>query len=264
MNIQHYWNFFLKRTLRRKSVWIPLIAYLFFFLIRFLVVEPLQPWPVEKASDFLEFFFGFQTIFFLNWFVFPNLLSWVLWWRFDDIGQETQKDSTDLFLLSTEIPTNRKKIFLGKAFFLTSFLIGLHLIYVFLETTLFWKLGVFDAYNGINAFLFMIGNFFVAPLFFFLPSFIFLFSLASLKSIWHTILKWSGVAVIISQAIVKLAFIAISGKEASEQWSEKVSKFWNNLSSNYLYILAIISLVVFLSLITFRLAYKDYQEKDLS
>ncbi|WNE40260.1 MAG: hypothetical protein GBAus27B_000327 [Mycoplasmataceae bacterium] len=264
MNIQYYWSFFLKRTLRRKSVWIPLIAYLFLFLIQFFLAEPFQPWPVEKASDFLKYCFGLQIVFSLNWFFFPNLLSWVLWWRFDDIGQETQTDGTDLFLLSTETPTNRKKIFLGKAFFLTSFLIGLHLIYALLEMTLSWKLGVFDAYSGINAFLFMIGNFLVAPLFFFLPSFIFLFSLASLKSIWYTILRWLGTAYIISSVIINLLLLAIWGKEAVGEWGEKVSKFWNNLGSNYLYILAIIGLVFFLSLITFRLAYKDYQEKDLS
>jgi hypothetical protein len=265
MNIQHYWNFFLTRTLRKKSVWIPIIAYLLLFLITFFSAKSADSFPIKDTNDFLKRSFLFQVTFFTKWFFLPSLMSWVLWWRFDDIGKETQTDGTDLFLLSTEIPTNRKKIFFGKVFFVTSFLISLHLIMNSLDVTLAWKQGVFDAYTGINIFLFIIGNFLIAPLFFFLPLFIFLFSLASLKSIWYNILKWLGVIIIVLTSISLTLLALILEKGKTEEWIEKIKDFSTKLNSNYLWIiLAIMGVTISLSLITLRLAYKDYQEKDLS
>jgi len=52
------------------------------------------------------------------------------------MGQKTQTDGTDLFFLSTEIPTSRRQIFWRKVFFTTSLLVGLYLFLLALPLAL--------------------------------------------------------------------------------------------------------------------------------
>jgi hypothetical protein len=93
-----------------------------------------------------------------------------------------------------------------------------------------------------------------------------LFSLASLGSVWYTILKWFGrLSVILIMLLGILVFQALYqgggvGKKILE-WGENFFKW---LSQNYLLTtLTIMGVVIFLALFTLSLAYKDFQKKDL-
>jgi hypothetical protein len=129
------------------------------------------------------------------------------------VGQKTQEDGTDLFFLSTEIPTSRKQIFWGKVAFLTSFFSVLHLVLFALPLSLLlWKSSYFSNFTGLQAFLFLAWNFLITPLLFLVPLVVLLFSLASLKSVWYTILKWFGrLSVIFIMLLGFLVFQALSG-----------------------------------------------------
>ena len=183
------------------------------------------------------------------------------------MGQKTQTDGTDLFFISTEIPTSRKRIFWRKVVFLTSFFLALHLILFALPLSLLlWKTDYFSNFTGLQTFLFLVCNFLTLPLLLFVPLVVFLFSLASLNSVWYTILKWFGrLSVIFIGLLWILVYQALQhGGGIGEkilQWSKDFS---NWLSQNYLLTtLTIMGIVVFLALFTLPWAYRDYKNKDL-
>jgi hypothetical protein len=213
--------------------------------------------------------------------VFPNLIflptliwtftfspiSWIFWGQFDEVGQKTQTDGTDVFFLSTEVPTSRKRIFWRKVAFLTSFFSVLHLLLFALPLSLLlWKANYFSNFTGLQTFLFLTWNFLITPLLFIVPLVAFLLSLASLNSVWYTFLKWFGRLSAIFIALLGLTvYQALShGGGIGEkilQWSKD---FFQWLSQNYLLTtLTIMGAVILLALFTLSLAYRDYQKKDL-
>lgn len=292
MNTRHSWNYFLKRTFSKKSTWIILILHIFVLSFFFLTFDKKNEWflgrqwvEVGKRGT-LEFYAGYTnpTIKNVNDFfacVFPNLIvlplvvwtffispiSWIFWGQFDEVGQKIQTDGTDLFFLSTEIPTSRKQIFWGKVTFLTSLLIGLYLILFALPLSLLlWRTNYFNNFTGLHTFLFLAWNFLVTPLLLFAPLVVLLFSLASLNSVWYTFLKWFGrLSIIFISLLGILVFQALyQGGGAGKKILEWGKEFFKWLSKNHLLTtLTIMGIVIFLTVLTLSLAYKKFQKKDL-
>ena len=282
-------KYFWKRAFAKNSTWIILFLHLafvglllatikkdWFFGMQREIVErsdghswniPIMP----KISNVNSFFsIVFPNLIFLPiliWTYVFSPLSWLFWGQFDEVGQKTQTDGTDLFFLSTEIPTSRKQIFWRKVSFLVSFFSVLHLLLFALPLSLLlWKVNYFSNFTGLQTFLFLSFSFLIIPLLLFIPLVILLFSLASLNSFWYTLLKWFGrlsVIFIMLLGLLVLQTLRHGGGlgEKILQWS---GDFSNWLSQNYLLTtLVIIGTVIFLTLLTLPLAYRDYQKKDL-
>lgn len=276
-------GYFFKKIFRKPKTWIIIMLWLVVLFFLFLVLKKEGGWFFNMEKEFVEQTSGlppsfrtvFKTIKNINDFfacVFPNLiflpillwsfffapLSWIFWGEIEETGQKTQEDGTDLFFLSTEIPTSRSQIFWSKVVFLTSFFLSLHLILFALPLSLLlWKVGYFSNFTGLQTFLFLGWNFLATPLLLFAPLVIFLLSLASLKSVWYTILKWFGRLSVIFLIFQTFCFRG----EAGKKWGEDFFKW---ISQNYLLTtLTIMGLVIGLSAFTLLLAYKKYLKRDL-
>lgn len=280
------WSHFFKRFFCRKKTWIFLVLWL---IIVFFLFFNTKRWFFNTRIYFIRDSAGLghdvvvfgPTITSVNDFfacILPNLiwlpllvwtfvflpLSWLFWGLIDELAQKTEKDGTDLFFLSTEIPTSRKQIFYGKVSFLTSSLIGLHLILFALPLSLLlWKLNWFSNFTGMQTLLFLGWSFLITPLFLLFPLIVLLFSLDSLRSAWYTTLKLFGRFSI----IIYYFFILLTDQkgELSKKVLEQFKKLKEWQENHYLLTsLTIIGIIIALSSLTLNLAYKKYQKKDLS
>jgi len=297
MNIRHSWNYFWKKVSKKWTTWIVLFLHLAIIVSFFTIiilstgeskwflgtqrveinetvggrVEGCVKWINPKIGSTNDFFsVVFPNLIFLPillWTYVFSPISWIFWEQFDDIGKKTQTDGTDLFFLSIEIPTSRKQIFWRKVAFLTSFFLVLHLIFFALPLSfLLWKANYFSNFTGLQTFLFLAWNFLITPLFLLTPLVVFLFSLASLNSVWYTILKWFGRLSVIF--IMLVGFAVLQTLQYGGGMGEKILQwgrdFSNWLSQNYLLTtLTIMGVVICLAAFTLSLAYKDFQKKDL-
>ena len=184
MNIRHSWNYFWKKASKKWTTWIVLFLHLAIIISIFTIIilstgeskwflgtqkvemnetvggriEGCVKWINPKIGSANDFFsVVFPNLIFLPillWTYVFSPISWIFWGQFDDIGKKTQTDGTDLFFLSTEIPTSRKQIFWRKVAFLTSFFLVLHLIFFALPLSfLLWKANYFSNFTGLQTFL---------------------------------------------------------------------------------------------------------------
>lgn len=224
---------------------------------------------INNTNDFFACVFPNLIVFsFIFWTWVFSPISFLFYWQIDDFGQEMQSDGTDLFFLSTEIPTNRKLIFKRKVIFLTKFFLFLHLILFALPISLLqWKAGYFSNFTGLQTFLFLACSLIIIPLLFFVPLVILLFSLASLKSVWYDILKWFGrLSLILFVLLGSLIYYGFyHGGKVGKKILEWGKSFSNWLGQHYLLTtLTILGVIIFLALFTLSLAYRDFQKKDLN
>jgi len=273
-------SYFWKRCFYKWGTWILLIIYLLFFVLIFkamknwafgmqTVESPMtesQPDFKERINPIIKNTNDFFTCVLPNLIYLPliictsiiNPLSWLFWKSIGEISQKTQKDGTDSFFLATEIPTSRRQIFWRKLTFLVISLTLLHLVFFSLPLTLLLlKTNYFANFTPAQTLLFLGWNFLITPLFLFLPLTIFLSSLASLNSIWYPILKSIGNFFIFFLYLIQM--VGLGGK-----FSKLVNNFLNWQKNHYLLtILVIMGITIILSLFVVRLAYKDFQKKDL-
>jgi len=276
MNILHSWNYFLKRVFAKWGTWLILFLHLLAAGLFIVAFKKESSPTITTANDFFGAVFWILIVLPLVFLVYTfSPLSWLPWLWIDDLAQKTQKDGTDLFFLTTEVPTNRKQIFWRKVVFTISALFVVYFIAIALPlVVLLWKINYFSNFTGLQTFLFLTCNFLVIPLLFFVPLFVFLFALASLKSVWYTIFKWisrlSFLLIILLVLIVGQVFWDIKGgRKVEEGIGTKIIKLaldlWGWLKQNYLFLVTtIIGIIIALAALTLFLAYKKFQEEDLN
>ena len=269
------WNYFLKKFFCKSKTWLIILFHLVFVGLFFLstkvwflgmqreTISSLKVNPtIQNANDF----FGCVLP---NLIIFPLLtltfiispLSWLLWELIEGIMKKTQKDGTDLFFLSTEIPTSRQQIFWRKIFSLVALLFPLHLLFFSLPLyLLLLKTSYFANFTSVQIILFLGWNFLITTLFFLAPLIIFLAFLASLNSVWYIILK------ILMQFSLLFYYLLYFLGGLGEKILKLINSFliWQEDQDHYfLTTLTIIGIVIALALITARLARKNFQNKDL-
>ena len=270
MKIGHSWSYFLKRIFSKVSTWIILFLHLgiigFFF---WTTKEGRGIRTIINTSNdlFREVFWWQLFIPFLAWTSIVMPISWLFWWTIDDIGQEAQVDGTDLFFLSTQVPTSREQVFWGKVISLSCLSTILYLLLYTLPCTIFlWKNDFFALLSDSQTFSYLTISFLAIPFLFFLTLVIFLFSLCSLKSVWYAVLKWLiRLFIIIGFLVGYLVYQAIW---RGGEWGLRIIDWLKDLllwlDQNYLLVISVIIGVIFLlACLTLPLAYKKFREEDL-
>ena len=261
-------NYYLKRRFNKISTWIVLLLHLLFVGWFFFILGKFSLETPNETNDLMRLIFWALMIFpTLALTIFFSPLSYLFWGWIDDIASETEKDGTDLFFLSTAVPTSRKKIFWNKVSFLTSSLTIIYsLLFALPYSLLLWKSEYFSSFtSSLQIGLFLGWNFLITPLLFIAPLVIFLLALASQESIWYPILKWFCrlLPIITGLILVPIARFLFKGEDS--KIAQVAKDVWLWLDDHYtLVISVIIGGLILLAFLTVQLAYKKFQEKDLN